>query len=539
MNKYKTGINVAIGLLAAVLVGLVLGAMMERNRVGEGIASVVTRAVTGAPDKFGYTMSLIESKYVDNISRDSLLELIVPDLIKKLDPHSAYIPASELAQTNEPLTGKFDGIGVMFNMLTDTALITNVITGGPSDKAGVVAGDRIIKVNDSIVAGRKMDSDKLVKMLRGTKGTKVTIGVQRTGSNELTYIPIIRGVIPMKSLDASFMIQDTIGYIKFARFAATTYQEVMESMDRLTAQGARRFIIDVRGNGGGYLDQAIRIANEFLETGQRIVYTEGVHSPRREQFADGSGAYKKAPLVVMIDETSASASEILAGAIQDNDRGLIVGRRSFGKGLVQEQIDYPDGSALRLTIAHYYTPAGRSIQKPYKPGESEEYFMELLNRAKHSELFDVDSIKQDESLRFVTPKGKIVYGGGGIMPDEFVPLDTTGISPYFRRLFEKNLIFKYATKITEENRVQINAIKNFQQLVQFFAARNLFYDFVIYASRNGVDATPKQTELNKALILSQIMGYVGRNTPLEESALYYYLYPEDTTVMRAIEVLKN
>lgn len=533
MINYKSGITMAVMLVAAILAGVIGGVLLERKSVN----TVGNRS--GVNDKMTYTLNLIEGKYVEDIDRDSLIELGLPEFIKKLDPHSVYVPAKDLQTKNEPLVGKFDGIGVMFNMLTDTALITNVIVGGPSHKAGVVAGDKIIRVNDSLVAGIKINSDKLVKQLRGTRGTKVKIGVQRGKSKELTNITITRGVIPMKSLDAAFMIEDSIGFVKFSRFAATTYNELMEQMQKLTQQGARRFVIDLRDNGGGYLDQAILIANEFLEAGQKIVYTEGAKSPRREQFADGSGSYKHVPLVVLIDETSASASEILAGAIQDNDRGMVIGRRSFGKGLVQEQIEYPDGSALLMTVAHYYTPVGRSIQKPYKKGESEEYFMELYRRAEHSELFNVDSIKQNESLKFTTPKGKVVYGGGGIMPDEFVPMDTTGITPYFSKLFEKLLILKYASKVTEDNRQQINAIENFKDLSKFLDSRDLFFDFVDYAAHNGVPSDPKGAQANKSLIMAQIKGFIGRNTVLEESAYYYYFYPEDKCVIKAIEVLKK
>lgn len=532
MSKYKFGITAIIGLLAILLIGIVLGVMLDR-RIKNG-----TVMPLGRMTKLDYTIDLLESKYIDEITADSLSEMMVPELLKKLDPHSVYIPAQEFAEANEPLAGQFDGIGVMFNMLTDTALITNVISGGPSDKAGVVAGDKIMTVNDSLVAGMKINSDKLVKQLRGTRGTKVTIGVQRADSKSLTQIPITRGVIPMKSLDAAFVIEGNIGFIKFSRFAATTYKEVMQAMERLTKEGATKFIIDIRGNGGGYLDQAILIANEFLYNGNKIVYTEGAHSLKREQLADGNGDYKTVPLTVLIDETSASASEILAGAIQDNDRGVIVGRRSFGKGLVQEQIDFSDGSAARITIAHYYTPVGRSIQKPYKAGESEEYFMELYNRAKHSELFNVDSIKQNENLKFTTPGGKIVYGGGGIMPDDFVPLDTVGVGSYFRKLFEKNLIFRYSTLITEENRSKINAIKSYADLDKFLASKNLYTNFVSYAASHGVSTGGKEIETSKSLIMAQLKGYIGRNTPLEDGAFYYYFYPEDTAVMRAIGSFK-
>lgn len=528
MNKF----NIIISLLATLLLGVVLGVVLDRKNATKS-------AVYTGGDKLNYTLDLIQAKYVDNISRDSLAELIVPELLKKLDPHSEYIPVQEYAEANETLNGQFDGIGVMFNMMTDTALVTNVIVGGPSDKAGVIAGDRIMTVDDSLVAGVKINSDNLVKKLRGTRGSKVVIGVQRSmANNSLVQIPITRGVIPLKSLDAAFVIDGKVGFIKFSRFASSTYKEVMQAMERLTMEGAKSFILDVRGNGGGFLDQAIYIANAFLEKGAKIVYTEGAHSRKQEQLADGRGIYKTVPLTLLIDETSASASEILAGAIQDNDRGTIVGRRSFGKGLVQEQIDYYDGSAARITIAHYFTPVGRSIQKPYKAGQSDEYFMELYNRAKHSELFNVDSIKQNESLKFTTPAGKIVYGGGGIMPDLFVPLDTVGVGSYFRKLFEKNLIFRYATNVTEQSRAQINKIKSYAELDQFFTTRNLYSDFIAYASREGVAPIGSQLGESRELIVSQIKGYIGRNTSLEEGAFYYYFYPEDTAIMQALGTFK-
>lgn len=530
MNKHKLTIRIILGLMASILVGVFIGVGVEKTLLSKSYEQL------RQGDKLTYTMSLLETIYVDSISRDSIMEMVVPELLRKLDPHSSYIPREELEAVNEPIRGQFDGIGVMFNMITDTALITNVIAGGPSSKSGVVAGDRIITVNDSIVAGIKMDSNNLVKKLRGKRGTDVRLGIQRSSkSPELTQITITRDVIPVKSLEAAFRIKEDIGYIKFGSFATTTYGEFTTALDQLKSEGVKSLIIDLRGNGGGLLDQAIYIANEFLKAGNMIVYTEGAHSLRSEARADGRGRFQDMPLVVLVDETSASASEILAGAIQDNDRGMIVGRRSFGKGLVQEQIDYKDGSAARITVAHYYTPLGRSIQKPYKAGQSEEYFMELYRRAAHHELFNVDSIKQNEALKYITPIGRVVYGGGGIMPDYFVPMDTTNITPYFRKLFDKNLIFTYASKLTEENRPIINSISSFEQMDNFFALRNIYYDFVIWADRQGVPmVSSEEMNKNKSLITAQIKGYIARNTPLQESAFFYYIYPEDSTMTEAI-----
>lgn len=536
MNNYKTTIRVTLCIVTALLAGAALGIMLERA----ALRDAYTDARQG--DKLGWALSEIEERYVDPITRDSLAELALPLLLQELDPHSVYIPASEFAATNEPLTGTFDGIGVMFNMLTDTVQITNVIAGGPSAAAGIVAGDRIITVDDNTIAGVKMDQDKVVGMLRGKRGSTVKLGILRAPARELLPVTVTRGAIPVKSLEAAFIVPGNpeVGYLKFGRFAATTHSEVFAALMQLREQGARKMIIDLRGNGGGYLDQAIYIANEFLPKGHKIVYTEGNASPRTDQNADGRGRFQDLELAVVIDENSASASEIVAGAIQDNDRGVIVGRRSFGKGLVQEQIPYPlDGSAMRLTIARYYTPVGRSIQKPYTPGHGDDYNDELFRRYEHNEMLTVDSIHLADSLKYITPGGKIVYGGGGIMPDIFVPVDTAGVTPYFSKLFQKNLIFRYASQTTDRYRKQINAIKTLGELDRFFADKNLFYDFVAYADRQGIHPTETEMTLSKALITAQIKGYIGRNTQLDETAFYYYIFPQDSTLRRAVQALEK
>ncbi len=536
MNNYKTTIRVTLCIVTALLAGAALGIMLERA----ALRDAYTDARQG--DKLGWALSEIEERYVDPITRDSLAELALPLLLQELDPHSVYIPASEFAATNEPLTGTFDGIGVMFNMLTDTVQITNVIAGGPSAAAGIVAGDRIITVDDNTIAGVKMDQDKVVGMLRGKRGSTVKLGILRAPARELLPVTVTRGAIPVKSLEAAFIVPGNpeVGYLKFGRFAATTHSEVLAALMQLREQGARKMIIDLRGNGGGYLDQAIYIANEFLPKGHKIVYTEGRASPRTDQNADGRGRFQDLELAVVIDENSASASEIVAGAIQDNDRGVIVGRRSFGKGLVQEQIPYPlDGSAMRLTIARYYTPVGRSIQKPYTPGHGDDYNDELFRRYEHNEMLTADSIHLADSLKYITPGGKIVYGGGGIMPDIFVPVDTAGVTPYFSKLFQKNLIFRYASQTTDRYRKQINAIKTLGELDRFFADKNLFYDFVAYADRQGIHPTETEMTLSKALITAQIKGYIGRNTQLDETAFYYYIFPQDSTLRRAVQALEK
>lgn len=536
MSNYRTTVRLTLILLAVLLVGAALGVMLERSALRD------TYRTVREGDKLGWALTQIENRYVDPISRDSLAELAVPILLQELDPHSVYIPAEEFASTNEPLTGTFDGIGVMFNMLSDTVQITNVISGGPSSAAGIVAGDRIITVNDSLIAGVKMDQNKVVGLLRGKRGSTVRLGILRAPAKELLPITVTRGAVPVKSLEAAFIVpgHPEIGYVRFGHFAASTHTEVTAALNRLREQGARKIILDLRENGGGYLDQAIYIINEFLPGGQRIVYTEGHASRRADQFADGNGRFLDMELAVVIDENSASASEIVAGAIQDNDRGVIVGRRSFGKGLVQEQISFPgDGSAMRLTIARYYTPVGRSIQKPYTPGNDAEYHAEVMRRFEHNEMMTADSIRQDDSLRFVTPGGKVVYGGGGIMPDLFVPIDTTFITPYFSKLFQKNLIFRYASQMTDRYRKEINAIETLAELDRFFADKNLFYDFVAYADRQGVRPTETEMSLSKPMITAQIKAYIGRNTALNENAFYYYILPQDKTLLRSVQALEG
>ena len=536
MSNYKTSIRTTLIVLAALLVGTGLGIMLERA----ALRSTYQQVRQG--DKLTWALSEIETRYVDPITRDSLAELALPLILKELDPHSVYIPASDFAATNEPLTGTFDGIGVMFNMLTDTVQITNVISGGPSAAAGISAGDRIMTVNDTLIAGVKMDQDKVVSMLRGKRGSTVKLGILRAPAKELLPITVTRGAIPVKSLEAAFIVpgKPGIGYVKFGRFAATTHNEVLAALMQLREQGARKIILDLRGNGGGYLDQAIFIANEFLPKGHKIVYTEGHASPRLDQDADGRGRFQDIGLAVVIDENSASASEIVAGAIQDNDRGTIVGRRSFGKGLVQEQITYkPDGSAMRLTVARYYTPVGRSIQKPYIPGDEADYNDEIIRRYQHNEMLSADSIHLADSLKYITPGGKAVYGGGGIMPDLFVPIDTTGLTPYFSKLFQKNLIFRYASQASDRYRKEINGIKTLGELDRFFADKNLFYDFVAYADRQGVHPTETEMTLSKELITAQIKGYIGRNTELDETAFYYYIFPQDSTLQRTVRSLEQ
>ena len=398
----------------------------------------------------------INNLYVDTVNEEKLVEDAIRGMLKELDPHSTYANAKEVKAMNEPLQGNFDGIGVQFNMVEDTLLVIQPTTNGPSEKVGIVAGDRIVTVNDSSIAGVKMPKEEIMKRLRGPRGTKVRLGVVRRGVKEMLHFTVQRDKIPVKSIDAVYMIRPEVGYIRIGNFGATTHAEFMEGIEKLQQLGMRDLILDLEDNGGGYLQSAVQIANEFLQKNDLIVYTEGLRTRRQEYRADGHGKLLSGKVIVLVNELTASAAEIVSGAIQDQDRGIIVGRRSFGKGLVQRPVDLPDGSMIRLTIAHYYTPAGRCIQKPYKKGDLKEYEMDFENRLKHGELTNRDSIHFADSLKCLTlRKQRTVYGGGGIMPDEFVPLDTLQYTKFHRQLAAKSIIINDNLKYIDNNRKQL------------------------------------------------------------------------------------
>lgn len=523
----------AVGIIAGILFGNHLG----RNNSAYRLRGLLQQ-MAYTQNKLTQTLSLIEREYVDSIAIDTLSEHLIPLVLKELDPHSVYISKEEMAELNEPLEGEFDGIGVVFNMATDTVIVLNVIPQGPSDKAGIKAGDRIIEINDSLVAGQKIPQNQIVKRLRGPRGTQVRLGLARQQIDELVEVEVTRGAIPIKSIEAAFVIADGIGYIKLGQFAKTSHQELLLALLKLRAEGVSKLIFDLRGNSGGFLDQAILIANEFMQQNQLIVYTEDRHKNRMSEYADGSGTAQDMEVAVLIDEYSASSSEILAGALQDNDRGTIIGRRSFGKGLVQRQIPYPDGSALRLTTARYYTPTGRSIQKPYTKGDEEGYALDLWNRYQNNEFFSADSIHFADSLKRITPKGKVVYGGGGIMPDLFIPADTTDVTPYFIEVSGRNILYRYTIEYADRHRDALNAVTTLDELHALLDAdRTLFEDFVRYAARQGVAPKRRDIARSRKLMEAQLRAYIGRNTPLEENAFYDQIHTIDPVTTRAIEEL--
>ncbi len=541
MSSYrnsKRAVLLPVVLAVVLVVGLFAGNYFGRFNSAAQLRGMLQQMGQMPQNKLTQTLALIEQEYVDSLSMDTLSEHLIPVLLKELDPHSEYIPASVMAELNEPLEGEFDGIGVVFNMATDTVIVLNVISKGPSDKAGVKAGDRIIEINDSIVAGRKIPQNDIVKQLRGKRGTTVRLGLERQHIDELVEVEVTRDKIPIKSIESAFVLTDSIGYVKLGQFAKTSHAELQLALLKLRAAGVKKLIFDLRGNSGGFLDQAILIANEFLLKNQLIVYTEDRYRKQMREYADGMGMAQDMEVAVLIDEYSASSSEILAGALQDNDRGTIIGRRSFGKGLVQKQIPFRDGSALRLTIARYYTPTGRSIQKPYTIGDQESYDADLWNRYQNNEFFSADSIHFADSLKRVTAGGKVVYGGGGIMPDCFIPADTTDLTPYFLEVSGRNILYRYTIEYADRKREALNKVASLDDLQQLLDSdKRLVEDFISYAARQGVKPNYRDIAVSRRLIEAQLRAYIGRNTVLEDDGFYKNIYPIDTVILKAIEVL--
>ena len=530
----------AIVLLLILAVGWFVGLYSGKRIVGDQVRIYLAADPANQKDKLSRVLTMIEREYVDSISRDSLAELAIPAILHKLDPHSVYLPPQEFEEADEPLQGEFDGIGVVFNMATDTVIILNVIPTGPSRKAGVQGGDRIIKVNDTLIAGEKMSQISVMKRLRGPRGTQVKLSLERKGIDGLVDIVVTRDAIPVHSVEATTMLTKSVGFIKLSQFSRTSYAEIKQSLASLRQQGMTSLIFDLRGNSGGFLDQAIHIANEFLPAKSLIVYTVDRNGHKLQQYSDGRGKSTDLKVAVLIDESSASSSEILAGALQDNDRGTIIGRRSFGKGLVQSQTPFEDGSAVRLTVARYYTPTGRSIQKPYTAGDGESYELDLLERYKRNEFFSADSIHFADSLRYTTPKGKVVYGGGGIMPDIFVPLDTLNITNYFSEVSGRNILYRYTIDYADNHRKALESAKSIEDLKKLLDSdKTLLSDFVRYAERQGVKPNWKEIERSRKIIEAQLRAYISRNSDLEDNAFYYFIRPIDKTVQRAIEELNK
>lgn len=529
----RLAIWLPVALACCLVTGMYIGNHFQRQSGhGQMPAKIFTRQ-----DKLTSVLDFIQSNYVDSVKMDSIEEAMIPVILEKLDPHSIYIPPRELLEVNETLRGNFDGIGVQFNMQNDTILVIQAIKGGPSEKAGILPGDRIISVDGVAVAGVKMPEDSIVSRLRGEKNSEVKVGIYRKRTKEKQVYTLKRGIIPVSSIDVGYMITPTIGYIKVNTFSQTTYPEFQEALSKLKRSGCKKLIMDLRGNAGGIMDPAIRIADDFLEKGKLIVYTEG-HSRAREEFrATQEDSGEDLGLAILIDEGSASASEIVAGAIQDNDRGWIIGRRSFGKGLVQEQAVMNDGSALRLTTARYYTPTGRSIQKSYAKGLN-DYYHDIAQRYKKGEFLRADSIHFIDSLKYTTPGGRIVYGGGGIMPDYFVPYDTSGITPFFLKINSAGLIYRYALTYSDIHRDELSAFNRLDEFVDYLDSKDVLGSFKSHIATLGYVPTAAEWKESKLIIRTQLKAYITRNF-MDNEGFYPIIQAIDNTLSQAVEVLKK
>ena len=519
----------AICLIAGIAIGTFYANHFSGNKLG---------IINTSSNKLNALLRIINDQYVDTVNMGELVEEAMPQILSELDPHSSYIPAKDLEAVNADLKGSFSGIGIQFTIQNDTIHVNSVIQGGPSEKVGLMAGDRIVEVDDSAFVGKIVTNSEAMKRLKGEKGSKVKLGVYRPGEKDLLHFTVIRGNIPVKSIDAAYMINEKVGYIKVNKFGETTYPELLIALAKLNQKSCEGLIVDLRGNTGGYMAAAIQMVNEFLPNNRLIVYTQGRKSPREDYNSNGTGSNQKMPLVVLVDEGSASASEIFAGAIQDNDRGTIVGRRSFGKGLVQQPIEFSDGSAIRLTIARYYTPSGRCIQKPYEKGKESEYELDLLTRYEHGEFFSADSIKQDETEVYHTRLGRPVYGGGGIMPDIFVPQDTTGMTSYFRMAANRGLIIRYTFDYTDQNRSTLQKYDTPEKMEAYLKGQNLLNKFAAWAEKKGLKRRNNLMMKSRRLFEMSLYGNTIYNM-LGMEAYVEYLNESDKTVLKAVEILEK
>lgn len=524
MKKYILSSLTILGLGIGFVVGFMFGGRANAQRL------IPLRGAEVSNSKIDQLLNYVASSYVDEIGLDSLTESVMIDILGKLDPHSAYIPKEDLEIVNSELESTFSGIGVQFSIQNDTIGIVAVISGGPSEGCGILAGDKIVEVDDSVFVGKGINNEKVMHTLRGPKGTQVKLGVKRVGVNELLHFTVTRGDIPVHSVDASFLAAPSIGFVRVSKFGESTYAEFLTALVKLREQGAESYIIDLRENSGGYMDQAIRMANEFLSDGDMIVYAEGRAYPRYEAKANGLGRFRSVPLTVLIDDFSASASEIFAGAMQDNDRATIIGRRSFGKGLVQQQISFSDGSAMRLTIARYYTPSGRCIQKHYELGAADDYNRELITRFEHGEFFSQDSITLSDTTVYHTKNGRIVHGGGGIMPDIFVGRDTSLYTPYYNKVVNLAYTYQFAYQYTNAHRKQLSEYSDWKQLEAYLNAQNWLPEFVLFCSDKGVQPAPEQLKKSEPLIKRLINSYIVRNILGDEG--FFPLFERDDEITK-------
>ena len=528
-NSARQPIWLPLAIAAAVVVGIIIGSRFQSGK-----------PVADNDRKLNAILNLIAQDYVDTTNLKDLIEMSIPEILSNLDPHTTYFSAEDLQAATDELNGSFSGIGISFMLMNDTIDVIEVIPGGPSEKVGIMNGDRIVSINDSTVAGKKITNGDVMKRLRGAKGSKVKLGILRQNSNKVLTFTITRGDIPVNTVDTYYMIDKNTGYVKVNQFGRHTYDEFITAMSSLKDEGAKRYMIDLRNNGGGFMEMAVLMVNEFLPADQPIVYTKGRYKrDDSEVWSDGNGSFQDAEVVVLIDEYSASASEIFAGALQDNDRGLIVGNRSFGKGLVQKEFILPDSSAIRLTTARYYTPSGRCIQKDYKKGGLLDYEKEVYDRYLNGEMYSRDSMKVDKSQTFTTLHGRTVYGGGGIVPDIFVSRDTSGITNYYIEVMNAGLPQRYAFAYCNSNRASLNKMSDYNQFLRTAPSDDaLLKDFADYASHNGVAPRWYYINLSRDMLVTVIKALIARNA-FGNQAYYPIVNRNDKTVQAALKALNK
>ena len=530
MNKSNRFMPLLMAL--CVVVGILIGTFYANHFSGNRL-----NIINSGSNRLSNLLHIVDDQYVDKVNIDSLVDMAIPQILADLDPHSVYIPAKDAQAVADDLKGSFSGVGIEFTIRKDTIRVQNVVKNGPAQRAGILAGDKIVSVDGKPFVGKVVTQDEAMRRLKGPKDTKVKIGVERYGQKKVKYFTVTRGEIPQRSITATYMLDKNTGYIKIKNFGETTYPELLIALAQLSQEGFSNLVIDLRDNGGGYMNSAVQMANEFLPKNKLIVYMQGRKSPRQDFRSDGHGSYQKIPLVVLINEASASASEIFAGAMQDNDRATIIGRRSFGKGLVQQQLGFPDGSMIRLTIARYYTPSGRCIQKPFKPGDNQDYDNDLLTRYQHGEFFSQDSIKHTGPA-YHTSIGRTIYGGGGITPDIFVAEDTLGMTSYYKQAAMSGLILQYAFNYTDNNRRKLNTFGSMTEMSKYLVGQNTVEQFAAFADKNGLKRRNLMIRKSHKLLERFINSRIIYNI-LDEQAWTEYINQDDPTIATALRVFER
>ena len=532
MNINKSNRFMPLLMALCVVVGILIGTFYANHFSGNRL-----NIINSGSNRLSNLLHIVDDQYVDKVNIDSLVDMAIPQILADLDPHSVYIPAKDAQAVTDDLKGSFSGVGIEFTIRKDTIHVQNVVKNGPAQRAGILAGDKIVSVDGQTFVGKVVTQDEAMRRLKGPKDTKVKIGVMRYGQKAVKYFTVTRGDIPQRSITATYMLDKSTGYIKIKNFGETTYPELLIALAQLSQEGFSNLVIDLRDNGGGYMNSAVQMANEFLPKNKLIVYMQGRKSPRQDFRSDGHGSYQKIPLIVLINEASASASEIFAGAMQDNDRATIIGRRSFGKGLVQQQIGFPDGSMIRLTIARYYTPSGRCIQKPFKPGDNQDYDNDLLTRYQHGEFFSQDSIKHTGPA-YHTSIGRIIYGGGGITPDIFVAEDTLSMTSYYKQAAMSGLILQYAFNYTDNNRQKLNTYSSMMEMSKYLVSQNTVEQFAAFADKNGLKRRNLMIRKSHKLLERFINSRIIYNM-LDEQAWTEYINQDDPTIATALRVFEK